>query len=296
MDDIEVVLDSAAIIGESPTWSPDEAALYWIDVKAPALYRYDPATRAQRSWQVDADLGGFALYPGAQDVLVALRGGLCKLSLASGALTKLLPPPFDPATHRFNEGGCDPSGRFWIGVMFDPLDPSSPALPASLHSFTVANGLRYEPDEAELHNGMAWSADGGTMFLTHSNTRTIYRFKVGPDGSLSGRSRFAAIPESLGLPDGAAVDTDGGYWCALHGGGRLRRFRADGSFDRDILLPVSQPTMCAFGGEALDTLYVTSAADKLSVEQRQQEPLAGALLRLRPGERGIARRCTLAGA
>ena len=294
MDEIEVVLDAAATIGESPTWSPDEAALYWIDVKAPALYRYHPATGEQRSWPVDADLGGFALYPGAEAALVALRGGLCKLSLASGALTRLLPPPFDPATHRFNEGACDPSGRFWIGVMFDPLDPSSPALPASLHSFTLANGLRHEPDEADLHNGMAWSADGRTMFLTHSNKGIIYRFAVAPNGTLSGRSQFAAVPESLGLPDGAAVDVEGGYWCALHGGGRLRRFRADGSIDRDVLLPVSQPTMCAFGGEALDTLYITSAADKLSPVQRQQEPLAGALLRFRPGERGVFRRCTIA--
>ena len=294
MDEIEVVLDAAATIGESPTWSPDEAALYWIDEKAPALYRYHPATGEQRSWPVDADLGGFALYPGAEAALVALRGGLCKLSLASGALTRLLPPPFDPATHRFNEGACDPSGRFWIGVMFDPLDPSSPALPASLHSFTLANGLRHEPDEADLHNGMAWSADGRTMFLTHSNKGIIYRFAVALNGTLSGRSQFAAVPESLGLPDGAAVDVEGGYWCALHGGGRLRRFRADGSIDRDVLLPVSQPTMCAFGGEALDTLYITSAADKLSAVQRQQEPLAGALLRFRPGERGVLRRCTIA--
>ena len=294
MSEVEVVIDEGAAIGEAPTWSHEEAALYWIDVKAPALYRYDPQTGEKRSWPVDADFGGFALYPGSQAALVALRTGLCKLDLTTGALTRLVLPPFDPAMHRFNEGACDPSGRFWIGVMFDPLDPTSPALPASLHSFTIANGLRYEPDEAELHNGMAWSADGRTMFLTHSNKRSIYRFEVTPDGSLSRRSRFAVVPESLGLPDGAAVDTDGGYWCALHGGGRLRRFRADGSIDRDILLPVSQPTMCAFGGEALDTLYVTSAAEKLSAEQRQQEPLAGALLRLRPGERGIPRRCTLA--
>ena len=294
MDEIEVVVESGATIGESPTWSPDEAALYWIDVKAPALNRYHPATGRQRRWQVDADLGGFALYPGADAALVALRSGLCKLSLASGGLTRLLPPPFDPATHRFNEGACDPSGRFWIGVMFDPLDPSRPALPASLHSFTRADGLRAEPDEAELHNGMAWSADGRTMFLTHSNARIIYRFAVAPHGTLSRRSQFASLPESLGLPDGAAVDVEGGYWCALHGGGRLRRFRADGSIDRDVLLPVSQPTMCAFGGEALDTLYITSAADKLTPSQRQQESLAGALLRFRPGVRGIARRSTLA--
>jgi sugar lactone lactonase YvrE len=101
------------------------------------------------------------------------------------------------------------------------------------------------------------------------------------------------VPKNLGIPDGAAVDTEGSYWCALHGGGRLRRYSAAGAADRDIELPVSQPTMCAFAGEELDMLYVTSATDKLRPEQRRKEPLAGALLRLRPGEKGIVRPCTL---
>ena len=294
MDQIEVVLQAGATIGESPTWSAEQAALYWIDVKAPALYRYRPADGEQRTWPVDADLGGFALYPGGNAALVALRTGLCTLDLATGQLTRLLPPPYDPAMHRFNEAACDPSGRFWVGVMFDPLDPNSPALPASLHSYTRQAGLRREPDAAELHNGMAWTADGATMFLAHSNAQAIDCHDVAPGGVLSRKRLFAAIPASDGLPDGAAVDTDGGYWCALHGGGRLRRFHADGSHDRDIPLPVSQPTMCAFGGERRDTLYVTSAKDKLPPDQLRREPLAGALLCLKPGERGVTRRSTIA--
>jgi sugar lactone lactonase YvrE len=110
---------------------------------------------------------------------------------------------------------------------------------------------------------------------------------------LGKREFFAHIPEVFGLPDGAAVDSRGGYWCALHGGGRLRRFTATGAEDRDIELPVSQPTMCAFAGEELDILYVTSATDKLTPEQRQREPLASALLRFRPGEKGIIWPCML---
>ena len=294
MGEVEVVIEAGATIGESPTWSPDEAALYWADVKAPALYRYHPQTGAQRRWPVGADLGGFALYPGMAAALVALRTGLWKLDLASGALTRLLPPPFDPALHRFNEAGCDPSGRFWVGVMFDPLDPNRRATPSALHSYTRQGGLRREPDQAELHNGMAWAADGSAMFLTHSKQQAIYRYEVSPNGDLGRKTLFATVAEGDGLPDGAALDCEGGYWCALHGGGRLRRFHPDGRHDRDIALPVSQPTMCAFGGADLDTLYITSAADQLSPAQREREPLAGALLRCRPGERGIGRRCTVA--
>ncbi len=292
--DIEVVLDAGATIGESPTWAAAEKALYWIDVKRPALYRLDPATGSQRSWPMPSDIGAFALLSGTAGAVVALRQGIFRLDFASGSLTRLAPPPFDPALFRFNEGACDATGRFWVGVMFDPLNAAHPPQASSLHSFTLGEGLRPEPDAAELHNGMAWSPDGRLFYLSHSQTRRVFAYAFDPGtGRIGARDLFAQIPDTLGLPDGAAVDTDGGYWCALHGAGRLRRYTAAGAVDRDIALPVSQPTMCAFAGEALDQLYVTSASDKLTPEQRRREPLAGALLRLRPGERGIVRPCVL---
>lgn len=293
MVEIEIAVDAQAIIGESPLWSPGEGALYWIDVKAPALFRFQPDTGHQQRWPVPAECGGFALYPGLSAALVALRNGLFKLDLTTSALVQVAPAPFDPDMHRFNEGACDPSGRFWIGVMFDPLDPASPELPSALHSYTTQGGLRPERDQAELHNGMAWGRRGETMYLTHTKERTIYRFATDGTGKLSGKTRFATVPANEGLPDGAAMDEAGGYWCALHGVSRIRRFHPDGSHDRDIMLPVSQPTKCAFAGAALDIMYVTSATDGLSPEQRRQQPHAGALLRLRPGERGLPRRCTI---
>ncbi len=292
--EIEVVVNAGATIGESPTWAPTEKALYWIDVKKPALYRYGPATGDQRSWPMSSDIGAFALVSGPPGAVVALRHGIFRLDFASGTLARLAPPPFDPALFRFNEGACDSAGRFWVGVMFDPLDGAVPPREASLHSFTLDGGLRAEPDAAELHNGMAWSPDGRLFYLAHSQRREVLAYAVDPGtGRLGARNPFARVPQALGLPDGAAVDRQGGYWCALHGGGRLRRYTAAGAVDRDIALPVSQPTMCAFGGEALDMLYVTSATDKLTLEQRQREPLAGALLRLRPGATGIVRHCML---
>ncbi len=141
---------------------------------------------------------------------------------------------------------------------------------------------------------MAWSPDGHRFYLSHSQSREVFAYAFdAASGRLGVRDIFARVPKALGLPDGAAVDSEGGYWCALHGGSRLRRYTASDAVDRDIALPVSQPTMCAFAGEALDVLYVTSASDKLTSEQRRREPLAGALLRLRPGEKGIVRPCML---
>jgi sugar lactone lactonase YvrE len=292
--EIEVALAADATIGESPTWATAEHALYWIDIKKPALYRFDPATGRQRSWPVPCDIGAFGLVREPPGAVVALRDGIWLLDFASGSLTRLAPPPYDPTLFRFNEGACDVAGRLWVGVMFDPLDDCAYPQASSLHSFTLREGLRREPDDAELHNGMAWSPDGHRFYLSHSRRREVFTLAFDPSsGRLGERALFAKIPEVLGLPDGAAVDSQGGYWCALHGASRLRRYTAAGAVDRDIALPVSQPTMCAFGGEALDVLYVTSAAEKLTPEQRQREPLAGALLRLRPGERGVARPCLL---
>ncbi|MFZ1922353.1 MAG: SMP-30/gluconolactonase/LRE family protein [Xanthobacteraceae bacterium] len=287
--DVEVALDAHAIIGESPTWSAAEHALYWVDIKKPALYRYNPRLGSCQSWMLSSDVGAFALID-SKSAIVALRYGMHRLDLTTGALELLAPPPFDPSLFRFNEGLCDHTGRFWVGVMFDPLQGSPPRRRAPLHSFTLGGGLRREQDEAELHNGMALSEDGKRFYLAHSYEGSIYVFGFdGTIGSLGPRELFAHIPKSLGLPDGAAVDAEGCYWCAVHGGGRLYRYTREGKVEREVMLPVSQPTMCAFGDDDLATLYVTSASDGLSAAQRNAEPLAGALFRLRPGVKGIAR-------
>ena len=135
-------------------------------------------------------------------VLVALLArGLYRLDLDTGTLDQPRPRcPFDPALFRFNEGACDTKGRFWVGVMFDPLDGSPPKRPERLHSFTLDGGLRIEPDAAELHNGMAWSADGSIFFLSHSYTREIIAFDYDMDGGrISNRRVFASIPKGLGI-------------------------------------------------------------------------------------------------
>ena len=291
--EIEVAIDAHAIIGESPTWSVPERALYWIDIKEPALHRFDPHSGASRSWRVGSDIGAFAFTRDGR-ALLALRQGIQRLNLATGAIERLAPPPFDAKLFRFNEGMCDSGGRFWVGVMFDPVEGPQAPEAGFLHSFTLRDGLRQENDKAELHNGMALSGDGRRFFVSHSNAGAIYTFDFDPQAGLLGAAElFAQVPPALGLPDGAAIDVEGGYWCAVHGGGRLHRYTPDGRLDREILLPIRKPTMCAFGGDDLDTLYVTSASDGLDADQLRAEPLAGAVLRLRPGVAGIARPCTV---
>ncbi len=284
--DIELVLDAQAAIGESVTWVDAENALYWVDIKAPALYRTTHGSWETQSWALPADIGAFAL-DGAGRALVALRTGLFWLDLASGATTLAQEAPFDPALLRFNEGACDSAGRFWVGVMTDPLNGAKSEQRGSLYRYTTATGLIAQPDRSDLFNGMGWNADETQFYLSHSYESRVFSFPYDKhNGTLGQRQSFAEIHRD-GIPDGAAMDVDGGYWCAIHGGGSLQRYTRDGRLDQEIALPVSQPTMCCFAGPALDELYVSSAREKLNDSQLANEPHAGGLFRLRPGIAGL---------
>lgn len=288
---IEPACHYIAQTGESPTWSDAEQALYWIDIQQPALHRLDLQQEEHRQWKLPDEIGCFALYRDGAHALLALRSGVFRIHLPSGELTQLAKPPFDPELYRFNEGRCDSVGRFWLGTMFDPKranETSHAEQRQPWHSYEERTGLVAHQDFAVIPNGLAWNATYDIMYVAHSDDRVIYAYDYNAArGTLGARRVFATIPAGMGVPDGGAVDVEGCYWCALAGGGRLRRFRPDGGWDFDLPLPVSRPTMCAFGGAHRDTLYVTSATSNLSDQQRAREPLAGQLLRCRIGIRGL---------
>lgn len=285
--EIELIVDSRSKIGESPLWHADEGALYWIDVKAPALYRTLVDTRQTASWSLPSDIGGYALNADASGAIVGLRTGIFALDFATGALTKLWDSPFDPQTHRFNEGDCDATGRLWLGTMYDP-DPHTKSEPIQddLYSFTSEEGLVGHGNSALLHNGFAWSADQSEFFIAHSREARIYAYAFdAAHGRLGLRRILAEIPGGTGIPDGGAVDEDGFYWSAIHGGGRLHRYAPDGRLDRVIELPFSHPTMVAFGGPSLRDLYITSAT-----HGKAGAPHEGGIFRLRLNVAGLPRR------
>jgi len=293
---VDLWLDCQASIGESPTWFAATNAIYWIDVKEPALHCIS-ADGAHSRWGVESDIGAFALLEDRAAAVVALRSGLFELDFATGKACPLAGPPFDPARFRFNEGICDSCGRFWIGVMFDPLSGAAATKrTAAMHCFTFAHGLTAAQDRSDLHNGFAWNVDGTAFYWSHSHTGAVFRasydFKLGTVGE---PQRFADISSDDGVPDGAAMDEEGCYWCAVHGGGALHRYDTSGHLILRVALPVSQPTMCAFVGRDLDEMVVTSARQKLTPQQLAREPHAGGLFRFRPGVRGVARPCTLQG-
>jgi sugar lactone lactonase YvrE len=288
---IDLVLDCRATIGESPTWSACDGALFWIDVKEPALHRLG-ADGKNSHWQLQSDIGAFALLEDAAGALLALRNGIFSLDFASGATTLVAPPPFDSTLFRFNEGICDARGRFWIGVMFDPLAGIEVRQPmqGALHYFSFADGLVAAPDRTDLHNGFAWNRDNGEFLWSHSHQRAVYRARYDlATAAIGPPELFVELKGTSGVPDGAAMDEEGCYWCAIHGAGVLHRYDVRGQLVDEIALPVSQPTMCAFTGPNLDEMVITSARQHLTPRQLAREACAGGVFRLRPGVRGLPR-------
>jgi sugar lactone lactonase YvrE len=280
---VDLVADAHAATGENPAWSEKEQALYWVDIEEPALHRLNPATGRDESWETPSEIGAFALCRSGA-VIVALRTGLAKMTLASGDFDFLCAPSYNPLKYRFNDGKCDLSGRFWVGTMRDPLRGQEAGPPAAqaLGYFADRAGFVEKGASASIANGIAWSRDGRTMYFTDSGARTIWAYDYDLEtATLSAQRLFAQFEASDGTPDGASVDEEGFYWCALYGGGRVLRLSPDGRVVQEIATPVSQPTMCAFGGADYATLYITSAAHGV-----ETEPLAGGVFACRPGVRG----------
>ena len=290
--DVECVLDAGASTGESPIWSEREQALYWIDIEEPALHRFDPQTGDDRRWLMPAEIGSVALRRSG-GALAALRTGLVSVALPTGECAFLAAPPYDPRTHRFNAGKCDARGRYWIGIMHKSLpgadeDRGAPEDRAKPFQVFDGSGLRPVDARAVIANGFAWSLDQRTFYASDSAERIVRCFDFDLEAGAIARPRvLVQFDQNQGTPDGAAMDAEGYYWCALYGGSRVLRLAPSGRIDREFPLPVSQPTMCAFGGPDLDILYITSASNGLDAQTRRREPAAGGLFQCRPGVRGL---------
>ena len=280
--DVEVVLDARAELGEGPRWDPGEQRLLWVDIMAGRVHAFRPDKGACRNVGVGKPVGALA---GARDgsLVLAVADGFARLDFKSGATTMLAAVEADRPQNRMNDGACDPAGRFWAGTMALDESPGQGALYRLDPDLTVHTMVT----SVTISNGIDWSLDGRRMYYVDSPTRRIDVFDLdGQSGGITNRRPFATIPAEAGIPDGLTVDADGFVWLALWGGAALRRYAPDGTLERTVPLPVSHPTSCAFGGAALDELYVTSARRPLSVEERKREPEAGSLLRLRPGVKG----------
>jgi sugar lactone lactonase YvrE len=277
------VLDAKAETGESPVWVPEEQALYWTDIPAKTLNRFDPKTGKNQVWPMPEEVGSFALRGGG-GLVAALRSGFAFIDLDGGRIERLADPEADQPKNRFNDGRCDRQGRFWAGTMNEPRDARSGAL------WRLDPDLSHHrmADDVMVANGLAFSPDDRLMYWSDSRALTIWVFDFDAvSGAIANRRVFARLEPHQGGPDGATVDAEGCYWSACYRGWRLTRFRPDGTVDRKIRLPVSRITMCAFGGPDLSTLYVTTARSGLSEADLEREPLAGGIFAIELDVQGL---------
>lgn len=280
----EPVGDVTAVLGEGPYWRPEDEALLWVDVVRGHLHM----TRVQLGETVTIELDTVsAAFPAVGGGLVTAGGHRLMLRATrpgEGWAGRLIAEAPARDGVRFNDASVDPAGRVWVGSM--DIKEKEPL--GTLYRLDSGGTLTPVVKGATVSNGIGWSPDGTRMYYNDSPLRRIDMFDYDQATGEAYQGRmFADLSGADGFPDGLTVDADGYVWVAMFAGGALRRFTPAGHQDAVIPLPVSQPTSCAFGGPGMADLFVTTAYRDLSEAQRAAEPLAGRLLRLRPGPVGL---------
>lgn len=286
--DAELIFDASNATGESPVWSVREQALYWVDIPAGRLYRWNAADNRTQSWKAPQMLACIAAHSSG-GWIAGMESGLFHLQPGEGeslTSTLLASVEHEQPGMRFNDGRCDRQGRFWAGTML--LDMAAGVSAGALYRYSAGQ----QQLNAQLHgyivpNGLGFSPDGKTMYLSdsHPNVQKIWTFDYDTDsGTPHDRRLFVDMNDYPGRPDGAAVDSDGCYWICANDAGLIHRFTPQGRLDRSVTVPVKKPTMCAFGGSGLDTLYITSIRPGGDIGD---QPLAGGVFAFRPGVTGL---------
>jgi sugar lactone lactonase YvrE len=280
--DVEVVGTAVTLLGESPRWDPRTGQLVWLDVRTARAWSLTPPDGD--AVPVDLDRRLTAVGPRAGDGWVAAdEAGFVVLDGLTGPAVERRPVEPDPERARMNDGHVGPDGCFWAGSASTDHDQRLGSL-YRLHPDgrvdRVVTGLG-------MSNGIGWSPDGGQIYLVDSLVGALDVLTVNEVGEVVTRRRLVDVPRQVGLPDGLAVDVEGGIWLAIWGAGAVHRYRPDGRLDRVVRLPASRTTACAFGDSDLRTLFVTTAVRGSDRDHEPLDRLGGRLFGCRPGVQGL---------
>lgn len=284
----------AAELGEGPLWQAAENAVYFVDIKGRRIHRLTVTTGAHRTWQAPGQ-PGFIVPCGDRAFVCGLPDGLYRFDATSGQFDKLVDVEPHLPGNRLNDGFVDALGRLWFGSM----DNAEQAPSGTLYRVSEDGALIAQDDGYVITNGPAMSPDGRTLYHGDTMRRVVYAFDVAADGALSRKRVFAEI-SGEGYPDGMVVDAEGFVWIALFGGWRIERYSPAGERVGEVRFPCANITKLAFGGDDLQTVYVSTAWKGLSAFEREQQPYAGGLFTFRspaPGQiqarckAGFAREC-----
>jgi len=282
---VELVLDAKATLGEGAIWHGATQRLYWVDIFNNALHVYDPATGRDEAINVGQAVG--TVVPRRQGGLaLALHHGFATFDLKTRQLTMVVDPESHLSGNRFNDGKCDPAGRFWAGTMAYHGEPPESG---SLYCLFADHTVRRMLENVSCSNGIVWSGDRRTMYYIDTPRFTVDAFDYDPaTGAIRNRRVAITIPRPMGSPDGSTLDADDMLWVAHFGGGSVSRWNPrTGKLLQTVKLPVANVTSCAFGGPRLDDLYITTARLGLTESALAQQPQAGGLFRARVGVTGV---------
>jgi len=265
------------LLTEGPRWHAERGELLWVDILGQKLHRGRPAVSggldSVETYTLDRPVG--AVAPTSGGYLLAAGTGFLHLSEA-GVTRELAQPEAGRTDVRMNDGACDPQGRFWAGTMAYDESPGA----GVLYRLELDGSCTPVLSGLTISNGIGWSPDGTTMYLADSGTGCVDAFEFdGATGTLSGRRTLISVGEARAVPDGLTVDGEGAIWLALWGGGTVQRHAPDGSLLARLPLPVDRPTSCAFGGDGLATLFVTTARTGLDEAALARQPAAGQVFR-----------------
>jgi sugar lactone lactonase YvrE len=288
----KLLFDAQNIVGESLVWDDLAHRLVWVDIIGRKIHRLDPLTRAHESWDLPDLVTSVGLRADGGAV-IGLRKEVALWDFG-GPLRTLATIEPDAPDNRLNEGVVAPDGSFWVGTMMNNIGPDD--VPSNITADTgrlwrvAADGQvsALSDDFFGITNTMAWTSDG--RFITADTTKNrVYSYHWDRARQRLDDRRTILDGFARGLPDGSCMDAEGFVWnCRVVGGSCLARLAPDGTIDRIVELPCSWPTSCAFGGERLDTLFVTSARFTMSADHLASNPHEGALFAVKPGVRGVA--------
>lgn len=284
--EIKCVVDSKSDLGEGPVWSHERQRLYWVDIDKGLVHSYDPVRNENRTWDVGLKVG--AVVPRKESagggLVLATEKGFVGFSGERESLEYIADPEADNQDTRFNDGKCDPAGRFWAGTMSYSRTRGA----ANLWCLETDGTVTKRVTGVTVSNGITWSLDEKKMYYIDSNEFAVVAFEYDrQSGSIAHPQPAVVVPQELGKPDGMCIDSEGMLWIALFRGGAITRWNpADGNLIELIKMPALHVTACAFGGKDLKTLFVTSARAPVDEQQLSTYPQTGGLFALQPGVSG----------
>lgn len=284
----DLVLNAGAELAEGPLWHEEEQKLYWVNINVGELHRFDPVTGKDESFSCAEPIGTIALRKDG-GLIGALKSGIYLLDFENGALKKQkLADPEPNTPNRFNDGKCDPVGRLLAGTCYTSL-PDGERIDGGFYSVEPDGSYKTLLTGISISNGLCFSADHQTLYYIDSLNYavTAYDYNL-TDGSLANPRTVVEIPKEIGLPDGMTIDENDNLWIALFKGSKvICASPKTGEILAEALLPASKVTCPVFGGPDFSTLYITTAWENDTPEERKKNSLGGALFAIHPGVKGF---------